>query len=62
MNDKFILDEHGEPVRCDDLLTWAKWFESADRTVAHDLLARDGDGGRSCGCRRCSSDSITALA
>ena len=34
MNDKYILQGHlavPEP----DLLAWAKWFESADRKVAH---------------------------
>ena len=33
-NDKFILDNNGEPVACDDLDHWAKWFEKADRKVA----------------------------
>ena len=31
--DKYILDGH-EPVPCDDLSAWARWFESADRCVA----------------------------
>lgn len=29
---KYILDGH-KPVPCDDLLKWADWFETADRTV-----------------------------
>ena len=33
MSDKFILDGH-KAVPCDDLATWARWFETADRTVA----------------------------
>lgn len=28
----YILDAHGKPVPC-DTLTWALWFESADRIV-----------------------------
>lgn len=33
MNDKYVLD--GKiPVKCDDLMTWARWFEDADRHVA----------------------------
>jgi len=27
MNDKYILDEHGEPVPCEDLMKWASQFE-----------------------------------
>lgn len=27
MSDKYILDEAGNPVVCDDLLTWAQWME-----------------------------------
>ena len=26
----YILDARGEPVPCDDLLTWARWFETAN--------------------------------
>ena len=33
MNEKYILDGH-KPVLCDDLMKWAKWFETADREVA----------------------------
>ncbi len=34
MNDKYIL-EGKTPVPCDDLMTWADWFENADnRRVA----------------------------
>jgi len=29
---KYILDDEGQPVRCDDLLIWAAWFENS----AHD--------------------------
>ena len=32
MNGKYILDGH-EPKQA-DLITWAKWFETADRKVA----------------------------
>ena len=34
MNDKYILDDNGNPVRCDDLIQWAAWYEKADRRVA----------------------------
>lgn len=34
---KYMLDEEGEPVATDDLLLWARWLETADRRVAHDL-------------------------
>jgi hypothetical protein len=38
MSAKYILDSHGTPVREDDLPTWAKWFETADRRVAQDIF------------------------
>lgn len=39
MNGKYIL-QNGEPVQCDDLLTWARWFEDADqeRIVQQDTI------------------------
>ena len=33
MSDKYILDGHN-PVPCDDLIEWARWFETANRHVA----------------------------
>ena len=33
MSNNYILDGK-TPVLCDDLLTWAKWFETANRHVA----------------------------
>jgi hypothetical protein len=30
----YILDENGKPVQEPDLLTWALWFETAERHVA----------------------------
>jgi hypothetical protein len=39
---KYILDEH-TPVLCEDVFIWAKWIESADRTVARDeIIMPDG--------------------
>lgn len=38
MIDKYILDADGEPQPCNDLLTWARWYEKADRTVASDTV------------------------
>ena len=26
--DKYILNDAGEPVKCDGLMEWARWFES----------------------------------
>lgn len=34
MSNKYILDENGEAIPCNDLLAWAKWYERADRRVA----------------------------
>ena len=33
MSDKFVLDGH-LPVRCENVIEWGKWFETADRKVA----------------------------
>lgn len=35
MNDKYILDPSGNPVRVYNLHEWAQWFETADRKVAY---------------------------
>ena len=33
----YILNAAGDPVPCDDLLTWAQWFETVDnRRIAQD--------------------------
>ena len=38
MHEKYIL--HGtEPVLCNDLLTWAHWFKTAERQVARTEVA-----------------------
>jgi hypothetical protein len=34
----YVLDERGEPKAEDDLFTWARWYESADRRVAQDFI------------------------
>jgi hypothetical protein len=39
MSYRYILDAK-KPVECEDLLTWAKWFETANRHVA--VEERDG--------------------
>lgn len=33
-NGQYILDADGEPQRCEDLLTWGRWMQTADRHVA----------------------------
>ena len=38
MNDKYILDKNHQPVKCDDLMKWANWFENADRKVAKTII------------------------
>jgi hypothetical protein len=37
MSKKFILDGK-RPVPANDLMTWATWFETADRNVAKDQI------------------------
>lgn len=34
----YILDADGNPKPEDDLYAWAKWFETADRTLARDTI------------------------
>src|SRR5437773_1498037 len=34
MDDVYYILEGTEPVRCHDALTWAQWFETANRQVA----------------------------
>ncbi len=38
MSDRYILTEDHRVVPEPDLLTWARWFEEADRHVAKDLV------------------------
>jgi hypothetical protein len=38
MSEKYILNSKGAPVRAKSLMQWAKWFESADRSVARESL------------------------
>lgn len=33
---KYILDDGGRPVPCEDPIAWARWFTAADRTIARD--------------------------
>jgi hypothetical protein len=33
-NGRYILDANGEPQPCEDLLTWGRWLQTADRHVA----------------------------
>jgi len=41
--DRYILDEHGHPVPCPDLLKWAMWMETNERRICLDMdEARDG--------------------
>lgn len=36
--DKYVLNEKGKPIAEPDLMKWAKWFESANRTVARETI------------------------
>lgn len=38
MSDKYILESDGTIRPEPDLLTWARWFEKADRRIAQDFL------------------------
>lgn len=35
---RYILDDAGKPVLCEDLAVWAKWFEASDRQVGWDEI------------------------
>lgn len=37
-NNKYILNDEGDPVIEPDLLKWARWFETATRTLKRDEL------------------------
>jgi len=34
---RYILDDKGQPVICDDLMTWGRFMASSDRRVAQDM-------------------------
>lgn len=38
MNDKYTLDEKGNPVHEADLMKWAQWIEKANRQVAYEQI------------------------
>ena len=39
MTGKYILDAQGNPIECDDVLEWARWFETAtNRRVAYNKI------------------------
>lgn len=38
MSDKFILDADGNPRPEPDLMKWARWIETASRSVANDRI------------------------
>jgi hypothetical protein len=44
---KYMLrdDDPNTPVPVEDALTWATWFETADRSVALTRLTNDGRAG-----------------
>lgn len=39
MSGLYILDEHGEPVECNDLMEWAKAFEFTELRRIGDVSA-----------------------
>jgi hypothetical protein len=34
----WILDENGNPLKVNDPLTWAAWYETAERHIGNDFL------------------------
>jgi len=38
MDDKYVLNDEGDPVVETDLLKWAEWYETADRKLAADAI------------------------
>ena len=39
MSDKYILDEQGNPVPCEDLYKWGRWLEGDEnRILKHDYI------------------------
>lgn len=38
MSGKYILNEEREAILCSDLMEWGRWFETADRHVANDMI------------------------
>lgn len=42
MNDKYILDDKGDPIPCEDLMMWATWFEENrnQRIVKQDVIRK----------------------
>lgn len=41
-NGRYVLDKNGHPIAEPDLLTWARWLETADRHVGHDIIGEVG--------------------
>ena len=35
---RYMLNALGEPEPCPDLLTWGRWYETADRRVGNDVI------------------------
>ena len=40
MRGNYILDKWGRPKRCNDILQFAAWFETADRSVEYTEITR----------------------
>jgi hypothetical protein len=38
MRGHYILDENGNPQPCQDIMAWARWFNTADRRVASTVI------------------------
>lgn len=38
MNERYILNENGLPIPCEDLMEWARWMQFSDRKVAFDII------------------------
>lgn len=42
MSDRWILDDDRKPVRCADIITWAKWFETSTHRIIKQTDLGDG--------------------
>ena len=43
--DRYILDEHRNPVPCEGTLVWGRWLEEASRDKSRFVKQEDVDGG-----------------
>ncbi len=37
---KYILNDNGDPIEEPDLFVWGKWFQTANRHIASDIIGK----------------------